>query len=291
MRDYLEVDRGDDAQRAAAPPALRGAYGGLLAAGAVIFVVGFAGGLSACYWPRAGDPEPSAGDPEPSAGAAPSAGGAEPRMTCGEGVALCGVVALQSGFGEGKYARQEPAVHGLWPEVGAYGDSKCVPAADLDPPETLLGCYEDLDFQRHEFAKHGSCAGVADARAYVAATCALAAAPLSLMRGLPNIVEMRSAVEAAGYEVFHQDGPDHAQLFLSACKPPNGDWVLAPAKTFPDVCGGWPPVEARICVRHERGPACARDDECALLSGCLRCARSGFCTAEPMPARRTSARR
>ncbi|CAK0839344.1 unnamed protein product [Prorocentrum cordatum] len=36
------------------------------------------------------------------------------------------------------------------------------------------------------------------------------------------------------------------------------------------------------CVLGRRGPPCAADDACAALGGCLRCARSGHCTAEPL---------
>lgn len=38
-------------------------------------------------------------------------------MNCGNGVNLCGLLTLESGFGTGNYGHDEPVVHGLWPEV------------------------------------------------------------------------------------------------------------------------------------------------------------------------------
>lgn len=37
------------------------------------------------------------------------------------------------------------------------------------------------------------------------------------------------------------------------------------------------------CLRGQRGPVCSANDDCSDKEGCLRCARSGFCTAEPLP--------
>ena len=48
---------------------------------------------------------------------------AQGQMVCGDGVALCGVLTLQTGLGEGVYSHPTPSVHGLWPEVAPYGTS------------------------------------------------------------------------------------------------------------------------------------------------------------------------
>ena len=50
---------------------------------------------------------------------------AQGQMVCGDGVALCGVLTLQTGLGEGVYGHPTPSVHGLWPEVAPYGTSAC----------------------------------------------------------------------------------------------------------------------------------------------------------------------
>ena len=34
----------------------------------------------------------------------------------------------------------------------------------------------------------------------------------------------------------------------------------------------------------EHGPACESDVDCAHVTGCVRCAQSGFCTDVPLPA-------
>ena len=95
-------------------------------------------------------------------------------MDCGPAF-LCGVLVLETGFGDGYYKHDKPSVHGLWPEVGEYGTSKCKkPTRSSDDPSRVFSCYEgtsgpaehQLQFETHEWEKHGSCAGVADAEDY-----------------------------------------------------------------------------------------------------------------------------
>ncbi|KAJ8605654.1 hypothetical protein CTAYLR_000161 [Chrysophaeum taylorii] len=80
-------------------------------------------------------------------------------MTCGSGVSLCGVLALESGLGEGFYAHDEPTVHGLWPNVAPYGDSECVaPRVSEANPTQVYECYDEsgsntskiVSFETHE---------------------------------------------------------------------------------------------------------------------------------------------
>jgi hypothetical protein len=47
-------------------------------------------------------------------------------------------------------------------------------------------------------------------------------------------------------------------------------------------CVGKSSARDAMCVRGKRGPACKDHAACDGISGCLRCARSGFCTAEPI---------
>jgi len=58
--------------------------------------------------------------------------------------------------------------------------------------------------------------------------------------------------------------------------------VLSPEQTG---CGGGPRPDAcaggKRCCPGKVGPACAEDADCVGESGCVRCAHSGHCTAEP----------
>ena len=44
-----------------------------------------------------------------------------------------------------------------------------------------------------------------------------------------------------------------------------------------------PAPASKECTRGAKGPACKTNSECEGRAGCLRCAKSGFCTSEPMP--------
>ena len=164
-------------------------------------------------------------------------------MDCGS-TALCGVVVLESGYGEGAYAAAAPGVHGLWPETDAYGSSACVaPSGSAATPTTVYPCYDDTDdpdadlgFEQHEWGKHGVCAGVADADDYFTQLCAIAAGPLAAMRAAreagADLDAMADAVEGAGYSVFYVDDSSDSQLYLSACATSNGTWHLAAPSGF-----------------------------------------------------------
>merc|ERR1712159_251697 len=80
------------------------------------------------------------------------------RMDCGS-APLCGVLVLESGHGTGKYAHSNPVVHGVWPETGSYGSSKCIKLQDSSSPTKLAAFYDDLSFETHEWQEHGVCAG------------------------------------------------------------------------------------------------------------------------------------
>ncbi len=91
-------------------------------------------------------------------------------MDC-NGAETCGVVVLETGMGTGYYKHDRPSVHGLWPQIGSYGTSACIPAQDPAVVDAYLPpCYNndeakaDLthqqDFVKHEWQKHGSCSGV-----------------------------------------------------------------------------------------------------------------------------------
>ena len=189
---------------------------------------------------------------------------AQGQMVCGDGVALCGVLTLQTGLGEGDYKHPTPSVHGLWPEVAPYGTSACAkPSLSTADPRHVVQCYgatgegtaHIVEFETHEWEKHGECAGVRDARAYLTTVCGLAEQPLQAMTAARKagggLDAARRAVMGLGIEIFAVD-EQHSQLLLSACS--DGEtWTLSPVEKFPEACGRRPtarnrPVWAVVCA-------------------------------------------
>jgi len=229
------------------------------------------------------------------------------RLDCGDGVALCGVLVLQSGFGHSHYKHRQPHVHGLWPATGKYGDSICsLPSSSTESPNHLHSCYQYsdeghthlLNFERHEWVKHGQCAGVADASDYFKQVCTLSAEPLQIMAATRasggGLESMASALRHAGYPIWRTE-PKTGELLLSAC-PVGGQWKLSDPSAFAQTCGlpnrrpraqkslaGLPAVAgSQMCVSGQHGPKCRDDGDCGAIPGCLRCAHSGFCTKVPL---------
>ena len=143
-----------------------------------------------------------------------------------------------------------------------------------------------LDFETHEWEKHGRCAGVKNVEDFFSQVCSLAEAPLKVMAaakksGHADLAGYASQLEGAGYSVYDTDEVN-MQLQLSACATSDGTWTLAAVAEFGSKCPGGDgppaPTPAR-CEPNVRGPPCDSDDDCA-LPGCTRCAHSGFCTAQ-----------
>lgn len=224
-------------------------------------------------------------------------------MDCGDGVSLCGVLVLQSGLGRNHYRHSQPHVHGLWPETGRYGSSTCaVPSRSTAPPNYVHSCYAHRDerktqltsFQNHEWHKHGTCAGVASASDYFSQVCSLSAEPLRIMAASRSagggLDSMAKALTDAGYSIWRIE-PKTGELLLSACSAA-GQWQLSEPAAFSKKCGRSrgmklrhsslsPVAGSEMCVAGQHGPKCTNDSECADISGCLRCAHSGFCTQDP----------
>ena len=187
------------------------------------------------------------------------------HMDCGS-VSLCGIMTLETGKGPGtlarpastaskhsrntarpragKYQHPTPSVHGIWPETGAYGSSKCIaPSVSSAQPSELISCYDDLGFEQHEWGKHGVCAGVKDAKDFFTQVCALATAPLKVMAatvsGGGDVTRAASDLKAAGYAIFDTD-PKNAQVELSACADASGTWHLAAVSDFEATYGARP---------------------------------------------------
>ena len=106
---------------------------------------------------------------------------------------------------------------------------------------------------------------------------------------------MAALLKQVGFPVWAVDARN-SQVELSACAGADGRWRLAAEGDFGRECGGGaaavstagmspPQEEARACVRDTRGPPCAGATDCLAAPGCIRCARSGFCTDQPLPQR------
>jgi hypothetical protein len=226
-------------------------------------------------------------------------------MSCG-GAELCGVLALETGLGEGNYRHDTPSVHGLWPEVPPYGNSACIaPASHAPPKPGLPSCYNNPAanpdhqswFVEHEWSKHGVCAGAGSEDDYFAQICAISSGPLRAMatarKAGGDLYDLVRAVHDAGYPIFNIDRHD-SQIMLSACARRDSRrsnafiWQLAKVTDFATACGDGrgvapspTPVPSARCILYQRGPPCASDGDCLAVDGCLRCARSGFCTNNP----------
>jgi hypothetical protein len=224
-------------------------------------------------------------------------------MDCGNAT-LCGMLALETGFGGGTYQHPVPTVHGLWPETGSYGTSKCIAPRDPSNPSTLFSCYDttndtahQLSFEIHEWEKHGICAGSENATDFFTQVCRLAEKPLAAMastraRGVTDINIFANDLSAAGFPIWSKDA-HNAQIGLSACAGDDGKWKLADVTDMPSVCHGSfppsppgpppppPPPPASQCVPGKHGPPCSTDADCVGKVGCIRCASSGYCTDVP----------
>ena len=161
-------------------------------------------------------------------------------MDCGS-APLCGVLVLESGYGQGKYSHSAPCVHGLWPETGSFGSSECLAPRDSASPDSLASCYDDLGFMTHEWTKHGVCAGVRDSTQFFNQICKLSAAPLATLSPLhdnqASLETMASGLKAAGFPVYYVDSSSNSQIYLAACGNAEGQWSLSDPEAFSSACG------------------------------------------------------
>lgn len=226
---------------------------------------------------------------------------ARSEMGCGSNVPLCGTLTLESGLGQGVYHSKEARVHGLWPETGSYGTSKCITPQDQSATSKIYSCYADKDdseeqilwFENHEWTTHGRCAGVKDVDDFFGQVCGLSKDPLGALESAKkagkDLESMADVLKEQGYPVWSLDERED-QILLSACAGYDGRWILANVNEMPSKCGGSSPSPSPSpqpspggsCFPGKKGPVCSSDADCSTLDGCVRCAHSGYCTDQAL---------
>ncbi|KAJ3321329.1 hypothetical protein HDV06_004433 [Boothiomyces sp. JEL0866] len=150
-----------------------------------------------------------------------------------QGAPYCGVLALEAGRGTGNYNQPTPMVHGLWPEVPSFGNSKCA-GGDINAQVSPVGCYSDLTFQTNEWQKHGIC-GAKDPNSFFNQVCNLSAGPLQTLAQLRtqglSIQQMASHFTGVYTAVTATDSME-----LYACAGSDLVWRLADISQFNSVC-------------------------------------------------------
>ena len=99
-----------------------------------------------------------------------------------------------------------------------------------------------LEFETHEWEKHGTCAGVQDANNYFAQLCSISQDPLVMMdaaktAGHVDLSGYASPLTFAGYEVFSTNTAN-MQLLLPTWAGEDGKWKLAAVANFSDKYPG-----------------------------------------------------
>ena len=165
-------------------------------------------------------------------------------MKCGD-AKYCGVLTLETGYGVGNYKHSTPVVHGLWNEIGPYGNS--TPMRDCSSGPTItkpIACYDDATFQEHEWTTHGINSDMAcSSEDFFGQVCSLASAPLSIMTkvnnpsasGTVNLTNMSNALISRGYGIFDIDH-SNSQIELYVCAGSDGQWKLSSPTNFAKDC-------------------------------------------------------
>lgn len=91
---------------------------------------------------------------------------------------------------------------------------------------------------KHEWTKHGVCAGADDVDDFFGQVCNLAKGPLAVMERVKqnggSFNDIVQAVKMAGYPVFEEGG---YQIQLSACAGHDQRWKIAKTTDFHTACG------------------------------------------------------
>ena len=122
--------------------------------------------------------------------------------------------------------RWKLVVHGLWPQIGKYGTSKCVRPGDTNEK---LRVREKIN-QNHEWKKHGRCAGVDNAADYFEQVCSMAVHPLNVMKqALADDKDLQGNLAQYRCESFASTA--------IVCADETGKWHYAKVRDFQHVCG------------------------------------------------------
>ena len=209
-------------------------------------------------------------------------------MVCGDGVALCGVLTLQTGLGQGAYSH--PTVVGATasgprsrptarPSAPSRRSRRRTRAASSSATARRARARRTLvEFETHEWEKHGECAGVRDARAYLTTVCGLAEQPLQAMTAAHV---RRRASHDAGKAGSH--GPGHRDLRRRRAAFGNRYCRARAATATPGRCRRWRSSRRSAGSSASAGPqpnrlwaVAARWRSCSTCS----CARSTDAAAE-----------
>ena len=179
------------------------------------------------------------------------------KMDCGN-YPLCGVLAIESGLGPGKYKSKHAIAHGLWPETGVYGNSQCLggDGQERDPDENTCdppyqGCSKEWEgcslpfaptgepgFAMHEWCKHGKCAGFDDSIEY---TQVLADMSNPVNRFVGSVRHLgwdgikREVCKRFPERVWQFDD-EHKQILFKTCSMGDRTWKVCPSFQKPGAC-------------------------------------------------------
>uniref|UniRef100_A0A6C0D0C6 Uncharacterized protein n=1 Tax=viral metagenome TaxID=1070528 RepID=A0A6C0D0C6_9ZZZZ len=123
-------------------------------------------------------------------------------MHCPQNNSMCGTIVIESGFGDNAYSHNHIGYHGLWISANEYGNSLCVPpAANVFDSNIHALCdfvndpRDDYWFAKHEFFKHGICAGGSGpASVYFNTLCVLGSELIEYLRHYSTFADMHSAI-------------------------------------------------------------------------------------------------
>eukprot|EP00040_Diaphanoeca_grandis_P011583 m.59462 g.59462 ORF g.59462 m.59462 type:complete len:300 (-) comp22708_c0_seq1:505-1404(-) len=174
----------------------------------------------------------------------------------------------------------------------------------------------NTDFWSHEWGKHGTCTGLTQLAFFTAALAAREAYdPIQAFQTAgvrPGQTYSNAFLTAAFQKTFtHQPllgclSPQNALKEVAFCldkttlkikdcaatvRNEGGEFtcdtatdILIPLSTGPNPTPtppSPPGPPGNTCVPDKHGPACTTDADCLHISGCVRCAHSGFCTTDP----------
>jgi hypothetical protein len=160
------------------------------------------------------------------------------KAKCPPEFALCGTLTVESGLGPGLYGGGTPGIHGLWPETGNYGNSKCMAPKDktfdVNSSNVNLLCDSinetdnqgNFSFAKHEWTKHGMCSGgPGPASHYFNTMCNIGSPIVNLIKEKSSFEDMQSSIANSDYQkyLFNIDHTNK-QFEFGVCSTGDGVW-------------------------------------------------------------------